>query len=177
MQRTRLIAVGMMMVGASGCSATSPFGREKLAVTSTTQYVGGRGFAMFKTTPNLVENVEGAMADVGMHSIHPIPEANGATALEASTADKRSARVTIQSTGVRSTVALKVGRLGDEPLTRAFLGRLEERNGALPASATPIEPEAEGEATPGSRFSRNAVPDSIMMRNQLDSTFNPSISP
>ncbi len=180
MTRTRLVEVGLVMAGAlavsAGCSTTNPFGRERLSVASTTQYVGGRGFAMFTTTPDLSEHVKQAMTEVGFTAIHPIPEANGGTGLEGSTADKRSARVSIHSTGVRSTVALKVGWLGDEPLTRAFLQRLEERHGALPASAVPVEPDADAEANP-SRFSRGAVPDSVMIRNQLDPSFNPSISP
>ncbi len=180
MGRTRLVEVGLVVagtwVGLAGCSSTSPFGREKLPVVSSTQYVGGRGFAMFTSSPELTEHVKEAMTEVGITAIHPIPEANGGTGLEGSTADKRSARVSIHSTGVRSTVALKVGWLGDEPLTRAFLERLEGRHGALPPSAVPVEPEADGESN-SSRFSRTAVPDSVMIRNQLDSSFNSSISP
>ena len=177
MRHTRLIALGLMAAGtgavAGGCSTTGTFGREKLAIQAGTQYVGGRGFAMYPTTPDLTENIKATMVDLGMHSIHEIPEANGGSGLEATTADKRSARVSIHSTGVRSTVAIKVGWLGDEPLTRSFLAQLEGRQGALPSSALPVEPDAE----PSGRFSKTAVPDSIMYRNQLDSSFNPSIAP
>ena len=177
MDRTRLIATSLAasltLCWAGGCSTTGAFGRQKLALKSGTQYVGGRGFAMYPYTPNLTENVKATMAELGMHSIHPFPEPNGGVGLEGTTADKRTARVTIHNTGVRSTVALKVGWVGDEPFTRTFLAKLEARQGALPASALPdeVEPEASG------RFSRDAVPDSVMIRNQLDSTFNPSISP
>ena len=177
MDRTRPIALGLAaaltLMFADGCSSTGTFARQKFAMKPGVQYVGGRGYAMYPTTPNLVENVKLTMGELGMHTIHPIPEANGAVAFEALTADKRGARVTIHTTGVRSTVALKVGWLGDEPYTRSFLAKLEDRQGALPASAVPeeVEPEAQG------RFSREAVPDSVMIRNQLDSTFNPSIAP
>ena len=173
MRRTWLIATTLMVALLAGCSTTNPFGRAKLAVKSGTQYLGGRGFAMYPTTPNLIENVKAAMGDLGMHSIHPFPDPNSGTGLEATTADKRVARVTVHSTGVRSTVTIKVGWLGDEPLTRSFLDRLQERQGALPESALPDEPEPD---MPG-WLSKTAVPDSVMIRNQLDSSFNPSISP
>ncbi len=177
MDRTRVIVASLAaaagLVGATGCSTTSTFGRQKLAISTGTQYVGGRGFAMYPTTPNLVDNVKTTMTDLGLQSIRPVPEPNGGVGLEAMTGDKRSARVSIHTTGIRSTVAIKIGWLGDEPLTRSFLTQLEERQGALPSSALPddSEPEATG------RFSRGAVSDSTMLRNQLDSTFNPSISP
>ena len=131
---------------------------------------------MYPATPDIANNVREAMTDMGMHSIHQVPEANGATALEALTADKRAARVTIQTTGVRATVALKIGWLGDEPLTRSFLDRVQERQGALPASARPVEPDPD-EPAPGARFSRTAVPDSVMNRSQLDPHFGPSSGP
>ena len=176
MRRTHyyfLALVSTTLMFSAGCSSTGTFGREKLAIQSGTQYVGGRGFAMYPSTPDLEENIKAAMVDLGMHSIHAIPEPNSGTGMEATTADKRSARVSIHRTGVRSTVAMKVGWTGDEPLTRSFLDRLEGLQGALPASATPVEPETE----PTGRFAKTAVPDSIMFRNQLDSSFNPSIAP
>ena len=177
MPRNHQIAVAFALstLGLNGCSTTTPFGREKLAIKAETQYVGGRGYAMYPTTPNLVENVKATLAEMGMHSIHSIPEPNGGIGLEAVTADRRAARLSIHTTGVRSTVALKVGWTGDEPLTRSFLERLEGRQGALPSSAVPDD-EPEQEAKPG-RFAKDAVPDSTMFRNQLDSSFNPSISP
>lgn len=168
------LALGAATLGA-GCSSTGPFARERLAAKAGTQYVGGRGYAMIATTPDLVANVKATMGEMGMHSIRPVPEPPGTLGFEASTADKRAARVTIQTTGVRSTVGMKVGWAGDEPLTRSFLARLEDRQGALPASAVPDEPPAGDQPT--GRFSKDAVPDSVMIRNQLDSTFNPSIAP
>ena len=131
---------------------------------------------MYPTTPNLVANIRTTLTELGMHSIHPVPEPNGGVGLEATTADKRNVRLTIHSTGIRSTVAIKVGWVGDEPLSRSFLDRLENLQGALPDSALP-DPEVEKAGWIGSRFSKDAVPDAVMNRSQLDSGFNPSIAP
>ena len=177
MHRRRLMAAGLLAAAlAGGCSTTNPFGRERLAVDPATQYVGGRGWGMYPTTDDIVANVRGAMTDLGMRSIHQVPEPNGVIALEATTADRRSARATIATTGVRSTVALKVGWAGDEPLTRSFLQKVEDRQGALAPSLIPAEPDP-AEPAPGGRFARSAVPDAVMQRNQLDQGFRVSESP
>lgn len=165
-------ALAAALLVAGGCSTTGPFGREKLAVAGSVKYVGGRGYGMYPTTPDIVDNVRAAMTDLGMRSIHPVPEANGILTLEAQTADRRPARVTIQTTGVRSTVGLKVGWLGDEPLTRSFLDRVEARQGALPESASPPEADPD-QPPPGARFSRSAVPDSVMTRGVFDPAAGP----
>lgn len=168
---TALRGVGLLALAMAGCSTTGPFGREKLAIHAGTQYVGGRGYAMYPTTEDIVENVKATLTAMGMHSIHPIPEPSGTLGFEATTADRRAARVTLQTTGIRTTVGMKVGWVGDEPLTRSFLDQLQERQGALPASALPDEPDPEEAPR---RLSRTAVPDSIMIRNQLDPTNNPT---
>ncbi len=165
-----------LIVVAGGCSTTNPFSREKLAMSAAPKYVGGRGYAMYPTTPNLTQNIQTTLTDLGMHSIHPIPEPNGGTGLEATTADKRNVRVSIHSTGVRSTVGIKVGWMGDEPLSRTFLDKLENIQGALPDTALP-DPEVEKAGAFGSRFAKDAVPDDVMYRNQLDPGSNPSIAP
>jgi len=183
MDRTRMAAMILGAATLAGCSTTNPFGREKLVVPVGPSYVAGRGLQMFPTSASLLPNLKQAMGDVGMHSIRQVPEPNGATALEATTADNRSARVTIQTTGVRSLLAIKVGWFGDEPLTRALLDRVGVRQGTLPPGAVPDEApagtEAPAAAEPGANpfLSRSAVPDSVMLRNQLDAGYQPSIAP
>ncbi len=167
-----------MILGAAllaGCSTTGPFGREKLATMPVgPSYVGGRGMQAFPTSPNLLGNVKDAMTDVGMHSIRQVPEPNGLVALQAQAADNRSVRVTIQTTGVRSVVASKIGRFGDEPLTRAFLDRLGSRQGTLGPA---VEAAEAPEPAPNPFLSRKAVSDSTMLRDRLDSGLVPSLTP
>ncbi len=182
----RTTTAGMILAASvlAGCSTTGPFGRERLKaeVPVGPSYVGGRGVQMVPTSPNLLANVKDAMSDVGMHSIRQVPEPNGLTALQAVTADGRAVRVTIQTTGVRSLVASKIGWFGDEPLTRAFLDRLANRQGTLepPASSAEAAPEPEARSNPF--LSRKAVSDSVMLRDRLDAgglapSMVPSINP
>ncbi len=169
-----------MILGAAllaGCSTTGPFGRDKLVVPVGPSYVGGRGVQAFPTSPNLLDNVKDAMTDVGMHSIRQVPEPNGLMALQAVTADGRAARVTIQTTGVRSLVASKIGWFGDEPLTRALLDRLGTRQGSLGPALDPAEAPAEAERPDNPFLSRRAVSDSTMLRDRLDSGLIPSLTP
>jgi len=178
----RTMTAGWMIAAlmAAGCSTTNPFGREKLLVPAGPSYAAGRGMQMFPTSPTLLGNVKDAMTDVGMHSIRQVPEPNGAVALVATTADRRSTRLTIQTTGVRSLVAAKVGWLGDEPLTRALLDRIGARQGDLPPSAVPVDapPEPPAPEPQGNPFfSRRAVSDDTMLRDRLDVGHTPSIIP
>jgi hypothetical protein len=88
------------------------------------------------------------------------------------TADDRKARVTVQTSGVNSTVSVKVGWLGDEPLTRAMLDRLSSRQGNLPPQPIPAATSEEPVRTQP-LLSKDAVPDSVMLRDQLESGIRP----
>ena len=172
MRRTRMVGMILSATILAGCSTTGPFGRERLALPIGPSYVGGRGMQMFPTSTTLLADVKDAMSDVGIHSIVQNEDPGGLIILEGTTADARKARVTIQTSGVNSTVSAKVGWLGDEPLTRAMLDRLSSRHGTLPAAPSPME--ANQEPTPAARqpfLSRDAVPDSTMLRGQMDSGF------
>ena len=156
----------------SGCSTTGPFGRERLALPIGPSYVGGRGMQMFPTSPDLLDNVKDAMSDVGIHSIAQHEDPGGMVILEGKTADDRKARVTVQTSGVNSTVSAKVGWIGDEPLTRALLDRLGSRQGNLPPQPTAVDAGEESTRSQP-RLSRDAVPDSVMLRDQMDSGLRP----
>lgn len=167
MRRIRMAAIALAISILGGCSTTGPFGRERLALPIGPSYVGGRGMQVFPTSTDLLANVKDAMSDVGIHSIAQHEDPGGLIILEGKAADERKARVTIQTSGVNSTVSAKIGWLGDEPLTRAMLDRLGSRHGNLPPS--PIPAAVIGEPTrPQGFLSRDAVPDSVMLRDQID---------
>jgi len=175
MRRTWTARVILAASMIAGCSTTGPFGREKLSLPVGPSYVGGRGMQMFPTSPNLIINVKDAMSDVGIHSIIQNEDPSGLVILEGKTADDRKARVTIQTSGTNSTVSAKVGWMGDEPLTRAMLDRLGSRQGTMPPQPLPEDAEA-GESKPKSQglLSRDAVPDAVMLRDQLENGMRPS---
>ena len=175
MRGTRILGLLGLTWMLVGCSTTSPFGRERLALPIGPSYVGGRGMQMFPTSPELLTNVKGGMADVGIHSILQNEDPSGLIILEGRTVDDRKARVTVQTSGVNSTVSAKVSWLGDEPLTRAMLDRIGSRQGTIPSQpSNPRDAEEPSEAKPGSPglFSRDAVPDTTMLRDQIEGGMN-----
>ncbi len=130
---------------------------------------------MFPTSPTLLVNVKDAMSDVGIHSIVQNEDPSGLIILEGKTADDRKARVTIQTSGTNSTVSAKIGWMGDEPLTRGMLDRLGSRQGTMPPQPLPADA-----GTPGDEprtqpiLSRDAVPDAVMLRDQIGTGIMPS---
>jgi hypothetical protein len=167
-----ILAVSMI----AGCSTTGPFGREKLSLPVGPSYVGGRGMQMFPTSPNLLTNVKDSMSDVGIHSIVQNEDPSGLIILEGKTVDDRKARVTIQTSGANSTVSAKVGWMGDEPLTRAMLDRLGSRQGTMPPQPMPAGAEQQEGPPPKTQpiLSRDAVPDAVMLQDQLGNGTRPS---
>jgi hypothetical protein len=156
----------------AGCSTTGPFGREKLALPVGPSYIGGRGMQVFPVSDTLVPNVKDAMTDVGIRSIVQSQDPSGLIILEGTTADDRRARITLLNSGQRSTVSAKVGWLGDEPVTRALLDRIGSRQGTF-ERGSPIE--AEREPASPKFLSRDAVPDTTMLRDQINAGYSSSI--
>jgi hypothetical protein len=165
-----ILAVSMI----AGCSTTGPFGRERLSLPVGPSYVGGRGMQMFPTSPTLLANVKDAMSDVGIHTIVQNEDPSGLIILEGRTADDRKARVTIQTSGTNSTISAKIGWVGDEPLTRAMLDRLGSRQGTMPPQ--PLLEDKSTEVTQPRQpiLSRDAIPDAVMLRDQMDNGTRPS---
>jgi hypothetical protein len=166
-----ILAVSMI----AGCSTTGPFGRERLSLPVGPSYVGGRGMQMFPTSPDLLTNVKDAMSDVGIHAIVQNEDPSGLIILEGKTADERKARVTIQVSGTNSTVSAKIGWMGDEPITRTILDRLGARQGTMPAMPLPADSAKPADA-PRTQpiLSRDAVPDAVMLQDQIHSGIMPS---
>jgi hypothetical protein len=173
MRRTRMAGIILAASMLAGCSTTGPFGREKLSLPVGPSYVGGRGMQLFPASTNLVANVKDAMSDVGVHTIIQNEDPSGAIILEGKTVDDRKARVTIQTSGVNSTVSAKIGWLGDEPITRALLDRIGSRQGTMPPQPNAAETSSEP-ARSQPLFSKDAVPDSVMLRDQIGSGSMPS---
>jgi hypothetical protein len=65
--------------------------------------------------------------------------------------------------------------MGDEPLTRALLDRLGSRQGTMPPQPLPTGTDAESD-TPRTQpiLSRDAIPDAVMLQDQLHTGFMPS---
>lgn len=170
----RLAGIWAIVGGLAGCSTTGPFGREALKLPAGPTYVGGRGFQVYPVSPEIVPNVKAAMAEVAIRGIVESRDPSNLIILEGRTAADRKARVTIQVAGLGATVSVKVGLVGDEPLTRSLLDRIGARQGLMPP---PTAEEAPAAGTPGSILSKTAVPDAIMLRDRLNNGFDQSPVP
>jgi hypothetical protein len=163
----------------AGCSTTNPFSREKLSLPVGPSYVGGRGIQLFPTSPTLVTNIKDAMSDLNMHSVVQNEDPSGLIVLEGKTAADQKIRTTIQTSGKNATVSIKIGWFGDEFVTRALLERIGSKQGTMPPQPalspaddeTPVEkPKSQG------IFSRDAVPDEVMLRDQVENGSMPAIN-
>jgi hypothetical protein len=176
-RRVALTAAALLAATAgSGCMTVQP-----AAVTAqnggngTTgfSYLGGRATQTFAPGPAAVQPaVLAAMDDLRMTAVRQTKEP-GSLVLEGTTADNRRAAVTIHpQPGGATRLTTRIGLFGDEPLSRALMDRVAIRLGALPPSAIPVEPPSSPGANPF--FSRSAVSDAVMLKDQADAPYRPS---
>jgi hypothetical protein len=85
------------------------------------------------------------------------------------TKDNRPANVTFRPGNGAARVTARIGWFGDEPFSKALLERVGIRLGSLPPKAIPEEPPSS--PAPNPFFSRRAVPDSTMLREQAELHF------
>jgi hypothetical protein len=129
-------------------------------------YSAGRATQDFAyPTATIVSASAEAMGDLRIHSIQQVRDA-GMIMLEGTTADNRRATVAIRPNKAASMVSVRVGWFGDPALSRALMDRVGIRLGTLPPTAAPVEPPSAPESNPF--FSKKAIPDSQMLRDQTD---------
>jgi hypothetical protein len=83
------------------------------------------------------------------------------------TKDNTPAIVTLRPGNGAARVTARIGWFGDEPFSRALFERIGIRLGHLPPAAIPQEPPSA--PAPNPYFSRRAVPDKEMLREQSES--------
>ena len=165
-----------LLLTATGCAVTSP----RAVPASTPEEPGfsfstGQGSQSFSAPQAAVASATAeALGDLGMHDITPRRDGT-VVRCEAVTPDGRSASVTIRSRAGSSAATARVGWFGDEALSRAILERIAVRLGELPPQPVADAPLS----TPGSNpfFSRSAVPDSVMLRDQADAPYTDRVIP
>jgi hypothetical protein len=163
------VAVGLAL-GLAGCSTVSPF-RDVVSTSRNYEYRGGTATRRFDKGLETIAKSKLAMDDVGIHSIREYHN-SGAIELEGRTADNRRAVVSVNPQDTRSTVTIRVGLVGDEALSRAFLDRLAIQLGER---STELGVEEKKPRRP--ILSRDAVPDDVMLRNQADVGYKDSPIP
>ncbi len=178
----RIQMVGTLLAASLlvGCSTTNPFSREKLALPVGPSYVGGRGTQLFPTSPNMVTNVKDAMSDLNMHGLVQNEDPSGLIIIEGTSAANQKVRTTIQTSGANTTVSVKIGWFGDEMVTRALLERIGTKQGTMPPQPALAPTDSEEKTAEKTKsqgiFSRTAVPDAVMLRDQVENGNMPAIA-
>jgi hypothetical protein len=181
--RRIVLGAAAIAAGAAGCSTTGP--ARSMAGLAARDGVADRSFP--QPFDPVVAVTREAMADLGLRDLDvrldPDLAAGGRrrvgrprdATLTGRGADGRPVTVTVRSRGTGSAVGVRVGRFGDAALSRALLDRIGVRLGTEPPAPIP----AEVPSTPGSQpfFSRAAVPDAVMLRDQAEAGYRDSPGP
>ncbi len=174
MRRIALLAATIAGSSCAGCSTVGPVAATGLGGAGYT-YSTGRATQEFTYPPDtIVTAATQAMNDLRIQAIQQTRD-GGMIMLEGTTADDRRASVAIRPNQGTSRVSVRVGWFGDQPLSCAIMDRVGIRLGTLPPSAVPVDPPTAPDGNPF--FSRSAVPDSEMLRDQADAAFRDSPVP
>lgn len=179
MRRIALLSTALCFgTAGSGCQTLGPASLSALSQDAVTGYTysGGRAVQSFALPPKDVEPAAlAAMDDLRIHSIRRTSE-EGTIVLEGTTPDNRRASMTIHPQNAGARVSTRLGIFGDEPLSRALMDRMSVRLGTLPPTAVSVDPPP---SEPGKNpyFSRAAVSDSEMLKDQADAHFRGSAFP
>jgi len=151
MRKVCLGGAAIVALALAGCQTVSFTSRP-----AEFSYEAGTASQMFDSTANQVETAAlEAMADLKMSSVRKFPEGSRTT-FHGLTADGRRATVSvsrvlgleppaINPVETQPVVTVRIGWLGDEPLSRALMDRISIRLGSSAPSAIPSEPPSEPE--------------------------------
>jgi len=176
MRRIGLSALALTLTClAAGCATVGPGVAGSLSPRGTGfNYAAGRATQTFAYPVATVQPaVVAALDDLRIQAVREVNDGN-AIVFEGTTADDRRAALTLRPHPAGTRLSARVGWFGDEPLSRALMDRVGVRLGTLPPTAIPTEPPS----TPGTNpyFSRSAVPDSVMLKDQAEARLRGSDS-
>lgn len=173
MRRILWMATGCALL-APGC-ATMPRGIVPAAIGPGLSYASGKASQEYAfPLPAVARAVTDACEDLQIRSVRT--SRDGPTLLiEGTTADNRGISVIVRPSAGGSRATARIGWFGDPPYSKALLTRVGVRLGILPPSAPPREPPSEPDGNP--YFSRGAISDETMLRDQADALYRDSPVP
>jgi hypothetical protein len=158
----------------TGC-ATVPPAAELTGVSSSFAFSAGRGSQAFAASPAAVlAALQPALEDLSFQRVQ-VARDGAVTRIDAHTADRDHAVLTVRTHRDRTHVSVRIGWFGDEPLSRALLERVSIRLGTSPPEAIPATPPSAPAANPF--FSRDAVPNSEMLRDFVEAPYRDRVIP
>jgi hypothetical protein len=170
---TSAAALGTV-ISVSGC-ATVPRGLSVATAGPEFSYGLGRGTQSFGALLSAaIAAVNDAMGDLHITSIVPTREGPVAR-VEGTTEDGRRVVVMLHTNQGITQVAVRAGWFGDEPLSQALLERVGIRLGTHNPESIPAKPPSSPSANPF--FSREAVPDSVMLRDFAEAPYRDRVIP
>jgi hypothetical protein len=171
-QIVRIGAAAIASSGLLGCRAMGPIGSAGPSlVVPTYAYASGTATQGFAWPRDEVEAALGeAMTDLNIRRVGLIEADAEQTRVRGRAADGRRVDLSLVERGAATQANVRVGLFGDEALAKAVLDRVGVRLGSLPPEAIPAEVPAsfESEEAENPYFSRQAVPDSVMLRGFSD---------
>lgn len=176
MQARRLAyAIGIMSIlSATGCAITSRAPRPEPAhpdepPAATLRYSTGRALQDFRFPVSVVEDAAKEALEDLKFDVQRVNHDGVVSLIEARTADKRAITLTFRPQSGVTRVSCRIGWFGDEPLTRTLVRRIAVRLGTIPPE--PIPDELPSKPAPNPYLSRDAIPDSEMMRDVIEAPY------
>jgi len=179
MRRICLVAAFGAALTLSGCWTVVPVAPAQPAqaqaqpvpppVAAGLAYGAGKATQEFAYPASAVQAaITGAMTDLQVKNLRERRDGQ-AWIFQGLTKDNRPANVTFRPGNGAARVTARIGWFGDEPFSKALMERIGIRLGSLPPKAIPEEPPSS--PAPNPFFSRRAVPDSTMLREQAELHF------
>ena len=164
-------AACLALIMAGGCRTVNPSALGSLldadksrTVAGGFAYGGGRAVQTLSVpTATVQPAVVAALEDLRVVKVRLSTREGGAVVYDGTTADGRKASVALRPHPAGTRLSARFGLFGDEPLTRALMDRIGVRLGALPPAAISNEIPSAPASNP--YFARDAVPDSVMLKD------------
>ncbi len=165
MRRIGLVAALGAGVAFSGCRTVAPLA-PPAPVAAGFAYGAGKGTQEFAFPAGPVQAaIAASMNDLQITHVRQRTDGR-AQIFQGWTKDNRPANVTFRPGNGAARVTARIGWFGDEPFSKALMERIGIRLGSLPPAAIPEEPPST--PAPNPYFSRQAVPDTTMLREQAE---------
>ncbi len=161
-------AIGIVPLGGCASTRTGSIGDDG-SPSDQYSYSAGLGAQDFALPPLAVKAaVYEAMDDLKMTVTHRGRD-GVVSQVDGRTDDDRSVTITVRPRQGITHVGCRIGWFGDDPLSRTFLERVGIRLGTRPPEAIPDKPPSRPASNPF--FSRDAVPDALMLKEYPDAPY------
>jgi hypothetical protein len=166
--------IGAIVLGPMGCS-TVPHTRDETETAPGFAFSAGRATQSYRAPLSIVmAAITEAAGDLNLTSIRTARD-GAVSRLEGETGDQRRVAAMIRTKQGITQVSVRVGWFGDEPLSRALLERVGVRLGSRDPEAIPASPPSSPAGNPF--FARDAVPDSVMLRDFAEAPYRDRVVP